>query len=104
MAKNRPPIEPVYEPSTATAATVTSWGENLRQRAEKTKNPLYIWEAILNFTAYDMPLPDWCIAHLRTVAINLFDLMHGVDPATVPVRAESDSEADFAQRSMATRA
>jgi hypothetical protein len=90
------------EPSTVTPENIESEGERLRERATKKRgNPLYVWQAILLFTAYDLPLPDWCVAHIRTVAVNLHDLMQGVNPATAPVRAEGESDSNFAQRSMA---
>ena len=73
---------------------------DLRRRAELTGNPLYVWEAILLFAAADAPLPGWCIDHIRTVAINLFDLRHGRYPLTPPARQAGESERDFAERSL----
>jgi hypothetical protein len=48
---------------------------------DKTKNPLYVWEAITRCLCADEPpsLPGWCLDYLRDTAKNLHSLACGVD-------------------------
>jgi hypothetical protein len=91
---------PAATPSSAAPNDVAVWVEADYFLVKQTGNPLYIWRAILNCLTHDLPLPDWCLDHIRTIAINMHDLMHGVGLTTVPVRADGESDADFAQRSL----
>jgi hypothetical protein len=80
---------------------VEGWIASLRRKAELTSNPLYVWHAILYCTMCEMPLPDWCIGYLGSVAFNLFDLAAGVDFREHPSRRDSESAADVANRTVA---
>jgi hypothetical protein len=91
---------PAATPSSVTPRRATGWVEGDHFLAKQTGNPLYIWRAILNCLRSDLPLPDWCLDHIMMIAINMHDLMHGVGLTTVPVRADGESDSDFAQPSL----
>jgi hypothetical protein len=49
--------------------------ERYRQLSVDTKNPIYIWQAILAFLAHNEPLPDWCIEYIKCCAIEMHHLV-----------------------------
>jgi hypothetical protein len=48
--------------------------ESLANLAEKTQNPLYIWEAVYRCLGLGIPLPDCCVRYLLYTASKLYSL------------------------------
>ncbi len=72
--------------------------ETLRLRAEMTRNPLYVWEAIAHCNVADYPrypLPDWCLEYLTTVASMFGTLAQLRDAIAFPTKTENTTDQDY---------
>ena len=75
--------------------------ETLRLRAEQTRNPIYIWEAIATCGMADYPrypLPEWCLVYLTTVASMFWTTGKLQNTLTYPVKDKMATDEQYNER------
>jgi hypothetical protein len=70
----------------------------LEQRAKYTGNPVYVWMAIWEANAHELPLPHWAHGQLMDWAYRIHSLAYGLDPDRPFAPKPDESEHDFSRR------
>jgi hypothetical protein len=50
--------------------------DELKKQFERTKNPVFVWYAIMDQSWCDAPLPEWIDTYLQSVAKNMVSLYY----------------------------